>query len=148
MPNGNRAFVFSKDIKPAPNNFYPETFLQIFDPQWNQIGSTVLYIKNTYSSGYLLRVDGTNNLYLYFSDSGLSKLSKFDSQLNLVWCKYLAVNFVAGFSNMLVRPQNKGVVLVSYEFSKFETGILNVDENGNDANSKRIQNFTALDIDF
>ena len=149
MPNGNRAFVFSKDIKPPPNSFFPETFLQIFDSQWNQIGSRVLYTENkfSFSGQYLLQVDDSNNLYLYFSEGGAAKLCKFNFQLNLTWCKYIDVKYLAVCTKMIVKSQSKGTILLFDEMPS-ETEIINVDENGNDSGSKKIKNFAALDVDF
>ena len=149
MPNGNRAFVFSKDIKPAPNSFFPETFLQIFDSQWNQIGSRILYTENkfSFSGQYLLQVDDSNNLYLYFSEGGAAKLCKFNFQLNLTWCKYIDIKYPAVCTKMIVKPQSKGTILLFDEMQS-ETEIINVDENGNDSGSKKIKNFAALDVDF
>ena len=150
MPNGNRAFIFSKDIKPPPNSFFPETFLQIFDSQWNQIASRVLYTENkfSFSGQYLLQVDDSNNLYLYFSEGGAAKLCKFNFQLNLTWCKYIDVKYPAGCTKMIVKPQSKGTILLFDENMPSETEIINVDENGNDSGSKKIKNFAALDVDF
>ena len=152
MPNGNRAFILAEDTNPAPNNnFLGTVFLQIFDTQWNQISSTVLYDKVTltFISDYLMRADANNNLYLHYYEGGFPKLCKFDSKANLLWSKYIGIGTNSGAcSNIITKPQNKGVIAIFYNTTLSETDILNIDENGIDAGSKKIKNLAALDIDF
>ena len=146
MPNGNRAFVFQENLKNSFQGYVRTVLLQIFDPQWNQIASTVLDNKGITSDiGYNLGADSDNNLYLTYRSIDL-KIWKFDSKANMIWARKIEGDNAYNNLTSIVKPQSKG--LITLDDTNLGLIVYNFDENGNDIGSKKITNFQKSDMDF